>query len=402
MERQDLQPIINTYHNFLSTVTLDYVRPLMNKIEWEDRLIEIKGSKGVGKTTLILQHIRMAFPNVDDTLYVSLDNLWFKSHTLKELADWLYAQGVRYLFLDEVHYYPHWQTAIKNLIDEYAELHIVFTGSSMLQLEAGEGDLSRRMIDYRLPGLSFREYLQFEGVAEFPSCSIEDILQKHVPVSFAVKEKLGSIQPYFNEYLEHGYYPFYKAVRSGYEIRLQHIVNQVLERDYPRIDDVTVPTIEKTKKMLMVLAQNVPQMPTMSTLYGQLETGRNQGLKMLYALQRANLLMLLSDNTKNLKTLGRPEKIFLHNTNLMYALGAKIEIGTVRETFFLNQLSEVLPVCYPAKGDFLVDNKYLFEVGGANKTFEQIKDVPDSFLAVDNTETGYKNRIPLWLFGFLY
>jgi len=402
MERQDLQPIINTYHNFLSTVTLDYVRPLMNKIEWEDRLIEIKGSKGVGKTTLILQHIRMAFPNVDDTLYVSLDNLWFKSHTLKDLADWLYAQGVRYLFLDEVHYYPHWQTAIKNLIDEYAELHIVFTGSSMLQLEAGEGDLSRRLIDYHLPGLSFREYLQFEGVAEFPSYTIEDILQKHVPVSFAVKEKLGSIQPHFNEYLEHGYYPFYKAVRFGYEIRLQHIVNQVLERDYPMIDDVTVPTIEKTKKMLMVLAQNVPQMPTMSTLYGQLETGRNQGLKMLYALQRADLLMLLIDNTKNLKTLGRPEKIFLHNTNLMYALGAKIEIGTVRETFFLNQLSEVLPVCYPAKGDFLVDNKYLFEVGGANKTFEQIKDVPDSFLAVDNTETGYKNRIPLWLFGFLY
>ena len=402
MERQDLQPIINTYHNFLSTVTLDYVRPFINKIDWEDRLIGIKGSNGVGKTTLILQHIRMAFPNVDDTLYASLDNLWFKSYTLKELADWLYAQGVRYLFLDEVHYYPHWQTAIKNLIDEYAELHIVFTGSSMLQLEAGEGDLSRRMIDYRLPGLSFREYLQFEGVAEFPSCSIEDILQKHVPVSFAVKEKLGSIQPYFNEYLEHGYYPFYKAVRSGYEIRLQHIVNQVLERDYPMIDDVTVPTIEKTKKMLMVLAQNVPQMPTMSTLYGQLETGRNQGLKMLYALQRADLLMFLSDNTKNLKTLGRPEKIFLHNTNLMYALGAKIEIGTVRETFFLNQLSEVLPVCYPAKGDFLVDNKYLFEVGGANKTFEQIKDVPDSFLAVDNTETGYKNRIPLWLFGFLY
>ena len=188
MERQDLQPIINTYHNFLSTVTLDYVRPLMNKIEWEDRLIEIKGSKGVGKTTLILQHIRMAFPNVDDSLYVSLDNLWFKSHTLKDLADWLYAQGVRYLFLDEVHYYPHWQTAIKNLIDEYAELHIVFTGSSMLQLEAGEGDLSRRLIDYHLSGLSFREYLQFEGIADFPSYSIEEILQKHVSISFAIKE----------------------------------------------------------------------------------------------------------------------------------------------------------------------------------------------------------------------
>ena len=402
MEQQDVQPIIKTYHNFLSTVTLDYIRPLMNAIEWEDRLIEIKGSKGVGKTTLMLQHILQAFPNIDDTLYVSLDNLWFKSYSLKELADWFYEQGGRYLFLDEVHYYPHWQTAIKNLIDEYADLHITFTGSSMLQLEAGEGDLSRRLMDYHLPGLSFREYLRFEGIADFPCYRIEDILLRHVQIAMEVKEKLGSIQSHLNAYLQHGYYPFYKAVRSGYEIRLQHVVNQVLERDYPLIDDVTVSTIEKTKKMLMVLAQSVPQMPTMNTLYGQLETGRNQGLKMLYALERADLLALLTDKAKSLKTLARPEKIFLHNTNLMYALGANIEIGTVRETFFLNQVSQVLPVCYPAKGDFMVDNRYLFEVGGANKTFEQIKDVPDSFLAVDNTEIGYKNRIPLWLFGFLY
>jgi predicted AAA+ superfamily ATPase len=402
MEQKDVQSIIKTYHNFLSTVNLDYQRPLIHSINWEDRLIEIKGAKGVGKTTLMLQHILQTFSNVDDTLYASLDNLWFQSYSLKDLADWFYAQGGRYLFLDEVHYYPHWQTAIKNLIDEYADLHIVFTGSSMLQLEAGEGDLSRRLMDYHLPGLSFREYLRFEGIADFPSYSLEEILQQHVQISFAVKEKLGSIQPHFNAYLQHGYYPFYKAVQAGYEIRLQHVVNQVLERDYPLIDDVTVVTIEKTKKMLMVLAQSVPQMPTMSTLYGQLETGRNQGLKMFYALDRADLLMLLTDKTKSLKTLSRPEKIFLHNTNLMYALGTNTEIGTVRETFFLNQLSEVVPVHYPAKGDFLVDNKYLFEVGGANKTFEQIKDIADSFLAIDNTETGYKNRIPLWIFGFLY
>ena len=402
MEQKDVQSIIKTYHNFLSTVNLDYQRPLIHSINWEDRLIEIKGAKGVGKTTLMLQHILQTFPNVDDTLYASLDNLWFQSYSLKDLADWFYTQGGRYLFLDEVHYYPHWQTAIKNLIDEYADLHIVFTGSSLLQLEAGEGDLSRRLMDYHLPGLSFREYLRFEGIADFPSYSLEEILQQHVQISFAVKEKLGSIQPHFNAYLQHGYYPFYKAVQAGYEIRLQHVVNQVLERDYPLIDDVTVATIEKTKKMLMALAQSVPQMPTMSTLYGQLETGRNLGLKMLYALDRADLLMLLTDKTKSLKTLSRPEKIFLHNTNLMYALGTNTEIGTVRETFFLNQLSEVVPVHYPAKGDFLVDNKYLFEVGGANKTFDQIKDIADSFLAIDNTETGYKNRIPLWIFGFLY
>lgn len=402
MEQVDLQSIIRTYHNFLSTVNFNHIRPLMTQIDWEDRLIGIKGSKGVGKTTLILQHILQAFPNVDDALYVSLDNLWFKSHSLKELADFFYGQGGRYLFLDEVHYYPFWQTALKNIYDEYPDLHIVFTGSSMLQLEAGEGDLSRRLIDYHLSGLSFREYLQFEGIATFPAYSLKDILIQHVQISLAIKEQLGSIQPHFKSYLQHGYYPFYKDVRAGYEIRLQHIVNQILESDYPLIDDVTIATIEKTKKMLIVLAQSVPQVPTMSSLYGQLETDRNQGLKMLYALQRADLLILLSDNTKNLKSLGRPEKIFLNNTNLMYALGANIEIGTVRETFFLNQMQQVLPISYPKKGDFLVDKQYLFEVGGASKTFGQIKDEPLSFLAIDNTDTGYKNRIPLYLFGMLY
>ena len=402
MEQQDLQPIITTYHNFLSTVNLQYIRPLMDQIEWEDRLIEIKGSKGVGKTTLILQHILRSFPNVDDALYVSLDNLWFKSHSLKELADFFYAQGGRFLFVDEVHYYPYWQTVLKNIYDEYPDMHIVFTGSSMLQLEAGEGDLSRRLIDYHLSGLSFREYLQFEGVAIFSVYTLTDILQRHVQIAMAIKEQLGSIQPYFNAYLQRGYYPFYKDIRSGYEIRLQHIVNQILECDYPLIDDVTLSTIEKTKKMLIVLAQSVPQVPTMSSLYGQLDTDRNQGMKMLNAHHRADLLMLLSDNTKNLKSLGRPKKIFLNNTNLMYALGANIEIGTVRETFFLNQLLQLFPICYPVKGDFLVDKQYLFEVGGASKTFDQIKDEPQSFLAVDNTEIGYKNRIPLYLFGMLY
>ena len=365
-------------------------------------MIEIKGSKGVGKTTLILQHILRSFPNVDDALYVSLDNLWFKSHSLKELADFFYAQGGRFLFVDEVHYYPYWQTVLKNIYDEYPDMHIVFTGSSMLQLEAGEGDLSRRLIDYQLSGLSFREYLQFEGVAIFSVYTLTDILQRHVQIAMAIKEQLGSIQPYFNAYLQRGYYPFYKDIRSGYEIRLQHIVNQILECDYPLIDDVTLSTIEKTKKMLIVLAQSVPQVPTMSSLYGQLDTDRNQGMKMLNALHRADLLMLLSDNTKNLKSLGRPKKIFLNNTNLMYALGANIEIGTVRETFFLNQLLQLFPICYPVKGDFLVDKQYLFEVGGASKTFDQIKDEPQSFLAVDNTEIGYKNRIPLYLFGMLY
>ncbi len=402
MEDQDFQSLIRTYHNFLSQVDMAYIRPIMDTVVWDDRLIEIKGAKGVGKTTMLLQHIKRDFVDIDDVLYVSLDNLWFKSHTIKELADYFYSQGGRYLFLDEVHYYPYWQTAIKNLHDEYSDLHIVFTGSSMLQLEAGEGDLSRRLIDYHMPGLSFREYLELENVAHLPKVSLDDVLTKHTQIALDIKDKIGNIQPYFNAYLQHGYYPFYKSIKAGFEIRLQHIVNQVLESDYPLVDNVSIATIEKTKKMLVVLAHSVPQVPTLNTLYGQLETGRNQGMKMLHALHRADLLTLLTDNTKNLKSLGRPEKIFLNNPNLMYALGTNTEIGTVRETFFVNQLMQTHNLKYPPKGDFLVDDTYLFEVGGASKTFNQIKDEPNSFLAVDNTEIGYKSRIPLYMFGLLY
>ncbi|MBE6323811.1 MAG: ATP-binding protein [Bacteroidales bacterium] len=402
MEKRDVQGLITSYHNRLSQVDSRFYRYLYSQIDWEDKLIEIKGAKGVGKTTLMLQHILAAFANPDETLYASLDDLWFTTHDLKELIDWFYTHGGRYLFLDEVHHYSNWQTLLKNVNDEYRDLHVVFSGSSMLQLEAGKGDLSRRLIDYRLAGLSFREFLSYEGIADLPVLKWEDLLRNHVSIAMNIKRQIASIQPLFEQYLKTGYYPFYKEVRQGYYLRLQNVVNTVLEVDYPQIDDVSVSTIEKTKKMLMVLAESVPQVPTMSSLYGQLDTDRNQGLKMMYALQRADLLILLTDNTKSLKTLSRPEKIFLNNSNLMYALGGKTEIGTIRETFFINQIKQVLPVSYPAKGDLLVDKQYLFEVGGASKTFDQIKDESNSFLAVDNTEIGSGNRIPLWMFGLLY
>lgn len=402
MESNDVQMLMQIYHNRLAFVDGSFHRYLFNEIDWRDRLIGIKGQRGVGKTTLMLQHIKESFENPDDAFYVSLDDFWFASHRLEELVSYLYAQGVRYLFVDEVHHYDSWQTILKNLYDGYPDLHIAYTGSSMLLLETAQGDLSRRLIDYTLPGLSFREFLSYEGVADIPAVSWDDLLTRHVQIAMSVKEKIPSIMPLFDAYLRHGYYPFYKEVSRGFELRLQHVASRVLEMDYPKIDDVSVSTINKTRKMLMVLAEHVPQVPTMSKLYGQLETDRNQGLKMLYALQRAGLIALLTDNTKSLKTLARPEKILIDNTNLMYALGAKTEIGTIRETFFFNQVRQVLPVVYPAKGDFLVDGRYLFEVGGMGKTFEQIKDEPDSFLAVDDTEIGHKNRIPLWMFGLLY
>lgn len=398
----DIQELVYAYHLLLQNTSTSFHRYLIDEVEWEERLVGIKGPKGVGKTTLLLQHIKERFANPDDALYVSLDNLWFTNHSLQDLARFYYIHGGRYLFLDEVHYYPHWQTMLKNFYDTYPDLHIVYTGSSMLQLDNAEGDLSRRLLDYDMAGLSFREFLEYEGVAKLEKHTLEELLKNHVGIAFDIKARIPSIQPLFEQYLHHGYYPFFKNVRVGFENRLQHVVNHVLDVDYPTVDGVTVSTIRKAKKMLMILAGHVPQMPTMNTLYAELETDRIQGLKMLYALERAGLLQLLTDDAKSLKVLSRPEKIFLDNPNLMYALSDKVNIGTVRETFFFNQVRQVGRVNYPAKGDFLVDKKYLFEIGGDGKKFDQIKDVENSFLAVDNTETGHRNRIPLWMFGLLY
>ena len=398
----DIQELVLAYHLLLQNTSTSFHRYLYNDIDWEERLVGVKGPKGVGKTTMLLQHIKEVFHNPDEALYVSLDNLWFTNHSLKDLVQYYYVHGGRHLFLDEVHYYPHWQTLLKNFYDTYPDLHVVYIGSSMLQLSGAEGDLSRRLLDYTMTGLSFREFLEYEGVSTVEKLSLEELLKNHVRIAYDIKARISSIQPLFEQYLHYGYYPFYKDVRTGFENRLRHVVNHVLDVDYPMVDDVTVSTIRKAKKMLMILSESVPQIPTMNTLYSQLETDRIQGLKILYALERAGLLQLLTDDAKSLKVLSRPEKIFLNNPNLMYALGDKTNIGTIRETFFFNQVAQVCNVSYPANGDFLVDKKYLFEVGGAGKSFEQIKDIENSFLAVDNTEIGYRNRIPLWMFGLLY
>lgn len=380
-----------------------YFRYLYDKIDWNDTLIGIKGPKGCGKTTLLLQHIKKTFTgnDMEKVLYVSLDNLWFSSHDVLDVVEYHYTHGGTHLFIDEIHYYKHWQTLLKNINDDYPGLHVVYTGSSMLQIDSNEGDLSRRQTMYEMRGLSFREYLKYEGILKTGDVTLEQLLDNHVKLAMdicAETKILGA----FKKYLEVGYYPFYKTVSSGYYQRLESVANQVIEVDYPNIDDVTLSTMRKAKKMLMLLAERVPQLPNMTELYRELETDRNQGLRMLYALQRGGLLQLLGDNTKSTDNLSRPDKIYINNPTLMYALTPFIDIGTLRETFFFNQVSQGYEVRYPKAGDFLVNRKYLFEVGGKNKTFKQIKDIPDSYLAVDETEVGHKNRIPLWMFGLLY
>jgi predicted AAA+ superfamily ATPase len=401
METKDILPLITVYHRKLAETSLNFKRSLYYSINWNVRMLGIKGEKGVGKTTLILQHIKETFDNPDDALYVSMDNLWFKTHSIMDLVEHLYSKGVYFLFMDEIHKCPDWTSVLKNLYDNFPRLHIVYTGSSMLRIDNSRVDLSRRQTLYKLNNLSFREYLEYEGIASFNPHSLEDILKNHVKYAMEITSKVKVLK-YFEDYLSHGMYPFYKESNTDYHIRLSEAVTQTLESDIPAVEDVTFETVQKTEKLLMIIAESVPFVPNVNRLCEALGTTRDSCLKMLYALDRAGVLCILTAELKNYKKLVSPDKIFLGNPNIMIALGGKTEIGTIRETIFANQVGATNALQYPKKGDFFACRKYLFEVGGAGKSFEQIKDEPDSFLAVDDTEIGIGSRIPLWLFGFLY
>ena len=401
MEFSDVKILYDNSTRKIYSVNTDFKRYLYPTINWKNRLIGIKGVRGVGKTTLVLQHIKESFKEFEQVLYVSLDDLWFTSHSVMDLVDYHVAHGGTHIFMDEIHRYDHWQTLIKNIYDRYNELHIVYTGSSMLELDAKEGDLSRRLRSYELFGMSFREFLWFEGVSRLPAVTLDELLRKHLKLALELTSKVKII-PMFEKYLRCGYYPYYAEEGDGFFQRLQGTIRQVLESDLPAVEDVSFSTIRKIKKMLMVLAQCVPQTPKMNALYAQLETGRDQGLKMLHLLDRAGLVSLLSTEAKSLKQMSKPDKIYLGNPNLMCCLSQNIDMGTLRETFFNNQLRMGHSLVLPSKGDFLVDGKWLFEVGGKTKDFSQIKDIPNSFLALDGIEFGQGNRIPLWMFGLLY
>lgn len=401
MTEQDLEPLYRQQEQKLKDTPTLLHRYLFHQIDWRDRLIGIKGPRGTGKSTLVLQHIKEDFENRDELIYLSLDDLWFSNHDIFETVDYLYTHGVRYLFLDEIHQNKNWQKILKNIYDTYRQLHVVFTGSSMLQIKEGEADLSRRPVIYELKGLSFREFLAFEDKHYMDAVGLEDLLSHHVKIAEEICSKI-SVLPLFEKYLKYGYYPFYNEVYSGYWERVKNIANMVIDVDYPKTCEVSIGTLDKMKKMLMVIASSVPQTPNMSDLYKQLNTDRNQGLKMLYALQNGGLLALLSQKENSLKRLSTPDKIYLDNPTLMYALTNSADIGTVRETFFYNQLKKDHKVLYPRKGDFFVDGKYYFEVGGKGKTFDQIADIDEGYLAVADTEIGRKHRVPLWMYGLLY
>ena len=404
MEASDIKGMLDSSDRMVAAVDMTYRRYLCRQIDWRDRLICLKGPKGTGKTTLLLQHIREAFGvRSERAVYLVADNIWFSSHDIMDAVDYFHSHGYTHLFIDEVHQLPGWSKVIKTITDTYPQLNVVFSGSSILNLSRGSADLSRRQAVYDLKGLSFREFLELESVLKADPVGLEDILSGRRRMAGDICEKV-KILPLFERYLVSGYYPICRSVALQFAERLVAIVNNVLDVDFPAVEDVELATVRKTKKMLMVIAGSCPQQsPNMSALYRELETNRNLGLKMFSALERAELIAALSTGNVKLKNLSRPEKIFLGDTNLMHALVPSPASGTVRETYFTNQLrASGHEVSSPSQGDFLVDGRHLFEVGGKGKGFRRIADVPDSYVVNADVEIGIGNKIPLWLFGFLY
>lgn len=401
MELADIRPIVEFYHSKLSQVSLDFKRYLYPQINWDSSVIGIMGERGVGKTTMLLQRIKEKYANPDDTFYISLDHYWFGTHELQDLIKFMYKRGITEFYIDEVHKYKGWSGILKTLVDELHDLRIVYTGSSLLEIDNAKVDMSRRQTPYTLKGMSFREYLEYDGILKMNAVTLEELLSNHVPIAMDIVSKTKVLVA-FDTYLHTGVYPFYRDAGKDFLVRLKEVVDTVIESDLPAVEIITYDTVDKCKKLLMIIAENVPLQPNVDKLATSLGTTRDTLLKLLYKLDMAEILELLTVELKSYKKLVNPKKIYLGNTNLMYALSPKIEIGTLRETFFIDQCASVGTVQMPPKGDFLVNSKYLFEVGGEGKTFDQIADIPNSYLAVDGIETGYGARIPLWMFGLLY
>lgn len=386
----------------INSTPMRFTRSIMDTIHWEARLIGIKGARGVGKTTLLLQYIKKNLPIDTATLYVSLDSIWFTENTLSALADQFVKQGGNYLFLDEVHKYPNWSQELKNIYDDYPELKIVFTASSLLEILNSRADLSRRAVVYTMQGLSYREYINLNLGLDLPKYTLTEILDQHVSIASEINKKIKPLQ-YFNDYLHHGYYPFFQEVPELYFYRIEEVLNLILEIELPLLRKVEVAYITKLRQLLQIISQSVPFVPNVSKLSERIGVNRNTFVSYLYFLEEAHITRNLYKDAKGITQLQKPNKIYLENTNLQYALSPdQANIGNIRETFFLNQVSVQHKLEYIDESDFLVDHQFIFEVGGKSKNDKQIKNIKQSYLALDDLEYGIANKIPLWLFGFLY
>lgn len=396
-----MEQLFIEYKETLAALKPRFRRNFIDEIDWEEPLLFILGSRGVGKTTLILQYIKEKFGTSNTALYISMDDLALSNYTLLDLAKKHVQNGGTHLFVDEIHKYQNWSQELKNIRDKMKELKVVATGSSILNIQKGNADLSRRSVVYTLHGLSFREFLTIELKLQLPILSLTDILQNHETIVPQLLEQFKPL-PYFSAYLKHGYFPFYLEGTKNYHHKLGNVLNVVLEQDMALLEGVDLTKIPKIRKLIYLLSTQAPYQPNITKLAEALETDRITLLNYLNSLQRASVLTLTRLKGKFYTQLTKPDKIFLQNTNLLYLSQSQVNIGTLRETFFANQIGLKHQLTLAPKGDFVVNDTYTFEVGGPSKSFQQIAGIKNSYLAVDEMPLGINNKIPLWLFGFMY
>ena len=397
-----MEKLQNRHIRLLQRVDNSFSRYLLEEIPWEEQLIGIKGARGVGKTTMILQHIKQKHGFNENALYISLDDLYFAEHRLIDFVENFVNRGGEYLYIDEVHKYKNWSIEIKNIYDTYQELKVVFTGSSLLEILNSRGDLSRRALVYKLNGMSFREFLVLEHGIEIPKYTLEEILTSHKKIATEITSEYKPLK-YFQQYLKVGYFPFYNGNEEIYYKRLIEIINMIVDIELPYLRNTDVSISNKIKQMLYVISQSVPFTPNVSSLANKINTTRKTLLEYMNYLDDAQVFNKIYKETHGIGALQKPDKLYLENTNYMYAINADVpNIGNVRETFFLNQLKSKHVVNYGIKADFRVDDNYIFEVGGKSKTQKQIADLENAYIVKDDILIGDKNVIPLWMFGLLY
>lgn len=389
-----METLYQKFETLLQNTSTDFNRYLFGRVAWNSRMIGIIGARGVGKTTMILQYIKQHL-NSKNALYVSADDIYFSKHKLIDLADEFNKNAGEYLFIDEIHKYENWSRELKNIYDSFPALKIVFTGSSVLDILKGSSDLSRRAIIYKLQGLSFREYLKFFHGYDIEVFSVQQIINNEV--------KLANIQhplPLFRDYLKRGYYPF--GIENELDLRLGQIIIQTLETDIPQYANLNVGTSRKLKRLLSIIAESVPFKPNFTKIGEMINVSRNSLDDYFLFMEKAGLIAQLRDETGGIRGLGKVEKVYLDNTNIIFNLvGDKSNVGNIRETFFFNQMRVNNEVMSSKTADFIIDN-LTFEVGGENKKQKQIEKDGKSFLVKDDIEFGYLNTIPLWAFGLNY
>lgn len=401
-----METLFERHDIYLDDVPMGYVRSIMNTIDWDAKLIMIKGPKGVGKSTLLKQYIKRNFSTDDrHVLYCSADTSYFSTHTLVEVAMTFYRLGGRHLFIDEVHKYSNWSSEIKEIYDLYRDLHVVLSGSSLIQINDGEGDLSRRIIAYNMPGLSLREFIYFDTGLQLDSIALDELLETPNTFCSYVRNQCSPLE-HFKQYIQKGYYPFYFENKKTYSIIIESVIDHIVNNELVRFRCIDTGNTRKIKALLRIISEMTPYDVDITKLSKAIGIKRDTVLRYLCSLDEAKLTIRLFSKLDTITGLQKPDKLYLDNSNLLYALSSeKPQIGTVRETFFANQLISAghkLEYAGYKSGDFRIDNNIVVEVGGADKGFGQVKNEENSFVASDDIESASLRKIPLWAFGFLY